>query len=118
MHPAGKGDGKRVGGQDDGVVVTPAARGSRPGVKTAAAITSSRGGLRWWKVMEHLPWPTYLGLGAGEVRARAEAARRLLGPSQCGVCPRLCKVNRLADQRGLCAVGLQAVIASACPAFR
>ncbi len=67
--------------------------------------------------MEHVAWPAYLGLGAGEVAARAETARRLLGPQRCGVCPRLCKVNRLADQRGLCAIGRQAVVAAYFPHF-
>jgi putative pyruvate formate lyase activating enzyme len=67
--------------------------------------------------MEHMPWPAYLGLGAGEVAARAGTARGLLGPDRCGVCPRLCKVNRLADQRGLCAIGRQAVVASLFPHF-
>ncbi|HEV8274914.1 MAG TPA: hypothetical protein VGQ26_04355 [Streptosporangiaceae bacterium] len=67
--------------------------------------------------MTCVPWPAYLSLGAGEVAARAEAARRLLGPDRCGVCPRLCKVNRLADQRGLCAIGRQAVVASHFPHF-
>ncbi len=67
--------------------------------------------------MEHMAWPAYLGLGAGKVAARAETARGLLGPDRCGVCPRLCKVNRLADQRGLCAIGRQAVVASHFPHF-
>ncbi len=67
--------------------------------------------------MDRLPWPAYLGLGAGEISARAEMARALLGPDRCGVCPRLCKVNRLADQRGLCAIGRQAVVASHFPHF-
>jgi putative pyruvate formate lyase activating enzyme len=62
-------------------------------------------------------WPAYLSLGAGEVAARAETARRLLGPERCGVCPRLCKVDRLGDQRGLCAIGRQAVVASHFPHF-
>jgi len=62
-------------------------------------------------------WPAYLGLGAAEITARAGTARRLLGPDRCGVCPRLCKVNRLADQRGLCAIGRQAVVASHFPHF-
>jgi putative pyruvate formate lyase activating enzyme len=66
-------------------------------------------------VTEHLLWPAYLGLGAGQVSARAEAARALLGPGRCGVCPRLCKVNRLAGELGLCAVGRHAVIASHSP---
>ena len=59
----------------------------------------------------------YLSLDAGEVAARAEMALRLLGPDRCTVCPRLCKVNRLADQRGLCAVGRQAIVASHFPHF-
>src|SRR6266536_1634361 len=67
--------------------------------------------------MERLSWPAYLGLGAGEIAARAEVGRALLGPGRCGVCPRLCRVNRLADQRGLCAIGRQAVIASCFPHF-
>lgn len=67
--------------------------------------------------MRCVSWPAYLGLGAGEVAARAEMALRLLGPDRCGVCPRLCKVNRLADQRGLCAIGRQAVVASHFPHF-
>src|SRR5215472_1110201 len=67
--------------------------------------------------MECLPWPAYLSLGAGEISARAEMARALLGPDRCGVCPRLCKVDRLADQRGLCAIGRQAVVASHFPHF-
>jgi putative pyruvate formate lyase activating enzyme len=67
--------------------------------------------------MESSPWPAYLGLGAGGVAARAEAALRLLGPGRCTACPRLCKVNRLADQHGLCAIGRQAVVASHFPHF-
>jgi len=67
--------------------------------------------------MDRLPWPAYLGLGAQGVADRAEAAVRLLGPGRCTVCPRLCKVNRLADQHGLCAIGRQAVVASHFPHF-
>ena len=67
--------------------------------------------------MKCSPWPAYLSLDAGEVAARAEMALRLLGPDRCGICPRLCKVNRLADQRGLCAIGRQAVVASHFPHF-
>lgn len=62
-------------------------------------------------------WPAYLALGAGELAARAATARGLLGPQRCGVCPRLCKVDRLAGQRGLCAIGRQAVVASHFPHF-
>jgi putative pyruvate formate lyase activating enzyme len=67
--------------------------------------------------MDRLPWPAYLGLGAQGVAARAEAVLRLLGPGRCTVCSRLCKVNRLADQRGLCAIGRRAVVASHFPHF-
>jgi putative pyruvate formate lyase activating enzyme len=67
--------------------------------------------------MDSSPWPAYLGLGAGEVAARAATALRLLGPDRCGVCPRLCKVDRLGGQRGLCAIGRQAVVASHFPHF-
>src|SRR6266571_9547718 len=67
--------------------------------------------------MERLPCPAYLGLGAEGVAARAEMALRLLGPDLCGVCPRLCKVNRLGGQRGLCGIGRQAVVASLFPHF-
>jgi putative pyruvate formate lyase activating enzyme len=67
--------------------------------------------------MENSPWPAYLSLGAEGVAARAGTALGLLGPGRCGVCPRLCKVNRLADQRGLCAIGRQAVVASHFPHF-
>ncbi len=55
------------------------------------------------------PRPAYLVLGSGEVAARA-------GPVRC-LPARLCKVNRLGDQRGLCAIGRQAVIASHFPHF-
>ena len=67
--------------------------------------------------MDRLPGVAYMGLGAGEISARAEMARALLGPDRCRVCPRLCKVDRLADQRGLCAIGRQAVVASHFPHF-
>ena len=67
--------------------------------------------------MTCLPGPAYLSLGAREVAARAEMALGLLGPDRCTVCPRLCKVNRLADQRGLCAIGRQAIVASHFPHF-
>ena len=67
--------------------------------------------------MDSLPWPAYLGLGAEGVAARAETALRLLGPGRCTVCPRLCKVDRLSSQHGLCAIGRQAVVASHFPHF-
>src|ERR671937_3257282 len=57
--------------------------------------------------------PSYLALHAsGELENRARRALSLLGTARCGVCPRLCKVDRLADQAGLCRVGRHAVVAS------
>jgi uncharacterized Fe-S radical SAM superfamily protein PflX len=61
--------------------------------------------------------PSYLRLGTDELAARARQALALLGQERCGVCPRLCKVNRLADHKGLCAIGRQAVVASCFPHF-
>jgi putative pyruvate formate lyase activating enzyme len=61
--------------------------------------------------------PPYLALHAsGELRERAQAAMRLLD-GRCLVCPRLCKVDRLADRAGLCRVGRHAVVASHFPHF-
>jgi putative pyruvate formate lyase activating enzyme len=57
--------------------------------------------------------PSYVELArSGELGRRAVEARELLGP-RCLVCPRLCKVDRRIDERGLCAVGRDAVVASA-----
>lgn len=56
--------------------------------------------------------PSYLRLGIDELEARSRQALALLGEERCTVCPRLCKVNRLADHKGLCAIGRQAVVAS------
>jgi putative pyruvate formate lyase activating enzyme len=61
--------------------------------------------------------PSYLRLGTDELTARARQALALLGQERCGVCPRLCKVDRLADHKGLCAIGRQAVVASYFPHF-
>jgi putative pyruvate formate lyase activating enzyme len=57
--------------------------------------------------------PSYVELHrCGELTARAARALALLGPERCVVCPRECKVDRLADKPGLCKVGRQAVVAS------
>jgi uncharacterized Fe-S radical SAM superfamily protein PflX len=49
--------------------------------------------------------PSYLTLhGSGELRDRAQRALALL-EDRCRVCPRLCKVDRLHDQPGLCRRG-------------
>jgi len=56
--------------------------------------------------------PSYLALHAsGELHDRAQRALALL-EDRCRVCPRLCKVDRLRDQPGLCRVGRHAVVAS------
>ena len=48
--------------------------------------------------------PSYLALHRfGELVLRAERALALLG-SPCRVCPRVCSVDRLADERGLCRI--------------
>jgi len=57
--------------------------------------------------------PSYLALHAsGELHDRAQRALALLDGNRCRVCPRLCKVDRLSDQPGLCRVGRHAVVAS------
>ena len=56
--------------------------------------------------------PSYLALHrSGGLAERARRALELL-QGRCLVCPRLCKVDRLADQPGLCKVGRRAVVAS------
>lgn len=68
-----------------------------------------------WSVRD-LP-PSALGLGLDELRRRSERALLLLGEDRCTVCPRLCKVGRLRDEKGLCAIGRRAVVASHFPHF-
>jgi putative pyruvate formate lyase activating enzyme len=61
--------------------------------------------------------PSYLALHAsGELEERARRSLALLA-DRCRVCPRLCKVDRLNDQPGLCRVGRHAVVASHFPHF-
>jgi putative pyruvate formate lyase activating enzyme len=59
---------------------------------------------------------TMAAVGAAEIRCRAQLAHQLLG-ERCVVCPRLCKVDRRADVKGLCAIGRHAVVASYFPHF-
>jgi putative pyruvate formate lyase activating enzyme len=59
---------------------------------------------------------TMAAVGAAEIRRRAQLAHELLG-ERCVVCPRLCKVDRRADVKGLCAIGRHAVVASYFPHF-
>lgn len=60
--------------------------------------------------------PAAVELGPAAIRERAAEAFELLGP-RCLVCPRACKVDRRADEAGLCAVGRHAVVASWFPHF-
>jgi putative pyruvate formate lyase activating enzyme len=61
--------------------------------------------------------PAYVALASsGELERRAADAFELLGP-RCVVCPRGCKIDRRADEQGLCAVGRRAVVASYFPHF-
>lgn len=60
--------------------------------------------------------PSYLQLhNSGELRRRAEEARALLGC--CELCPRRCRVDRMAGDLGLCRTGAQAVVAGYEPHF-
>jgi putative pyruvate formate lyase activating enzyme len=62
--------------------------------------------------------PSYLRLHrSGELRDRARRALELLRGPSCTVCPRLCTVDRLADERGLCRIGRHAIVASHFPHF-
>jgi putative pyruvate formate lyase activating enzyme len=61
--------------------------------------------------------PAYLDLGAEEIARRARESLGLLGVERCRVCPRLCKVDRLDDAKGLCHIGRLAVVASHFPHF-
>ncbi len=63
-----------------------------------------------------LPFPAYLELyDTGELHRRVERAVSLLG--KCVICPRACRANRLADERGECRVGRRAMVASYGPHF-
>lgn len=60
--------------------------------------------------------PSYLKLhSSGELRRRAVQAHELL--TSCTLCPRQCKVNRLAGEIGFCKVGERVVVASYEPHF-
>ncbi|SMC27668.1 putative pyruvate formate lyase activating enzyme [Desulfacinum hydrothermale DSM 13146] len=60
--------------------------------------------------------PLYLeAYRSGRLKRRAERALGWL--KKCVLCPRLCRVNRLADERGTCRTGRYAVLASFGPHF-
>lgn len=52
---------------------------------------------------------------SGRLRQRIESARGML--EDCTLCPRRCRVNRLAGETGLCATGVRARVASFGPHF-
>lgn len=55
--------------------------------------------------------PSYVGLAeSGVLGERAGAAVRLL--ESCEVCPRMCRVNRMAGEEGFCRTGRKAVVAA------
>jgi len=58
-------------------------------------------------------WPAYLALGAEELQDRAKRAMASL--AGCTICPRACRVNRLAGERGWCRAGRYARVASYFP---
>ena len=61
-------------------------------------------------------YPAYLALHeSGELRRRAEEAVAAL--ARCEVCPRLCRVDRLADRAKVCATGRLARVSSFFPHF-
>ncbi len=53
--------------------------------------------------------------GKGELAERVKAARQNLSP--CRICPRQCKVDRLANEKGICRTGAKAVVSSYAPHF-
>ncbi len=60
--------------------------------------------------------PAYLALyRSGELARRVEEARQLL--ASCEVCPRNCRINRLANETKICRIGRYARVASAFPHF-
>ncbi len=61
-------------------------------------------------------FPIYLrALREGIFERKMESARALL--QECRVCPRICRVNRIADERGECQIGLHPIISSYFPHF-
>jgi putative pyruvate formate lyase activating enzyme len=54
--------------------------------------------------------PAYLSLGTAEIRRRAEVA--VAGLARCEVCPRNCRVDRLAGEARVCATGRYARVST------
>lgn len=61
-------------------------------------------------------WPGYLKIAAeGALEERVGQAQEIL--KSCRLCPRECKVNRLAGEKGYCRTGAQALVSSYSPHF-
>ena len=74
-------------------------------------ITTSAG-----KIYPGMLIPSYLDLLASRLlKKRVERAYERL--SSCDICPRLCGINRLDDERGFCRTGLLPVVSSYGPHF-
>ena len=59
--------------------------------------------------------PAYLRMSSGELGKRASALRELM--RQCRLCPRNCRVDRLAGEKGVCDVGAEPMVSSYGPHF-
>lgn len=55
------------------------------------------------------------GTNKNTMEETIKAAYKIMEP--CKLCPRLCKVNRLNDEKGFCGIGAKAVVSSACAHF-
>lgn len=62
-----------------------------------------------------MPIAAYLLLHNGQLAQRVAAAQQLL--TSCTLCPRQCRVNRLAGESGFCRIGARARVASYGPHF-
>ncbi len=59
--------------------------------------------------------PSYLKLPHGELTDRINRAYEML--TECQVCPRRCRVNRLKDEKGMCKIGELPMVSSYSPHF-
>lgn len=55
------------------------------------------------------------GINKKTMEETIKAAYKIM--ESCKLCPRLCKVNRLNDEKGFCGIGAKAVVSSACAHF-
>ncbi|MFO8073349.1 MAG: radical SAM protein [Polyangia bacterium] len=59
--------------------------------------------------------PSYLSLGAAELRSRARGLEERL--SSCEICPRRCGADRIGGERGSCKIAKEAIVSGAGPHF-